>query len=69
MVLPVHFGSFLGGWADQFDATAFGISRTEALALQDHATTATAFSVAALDEPIEAGAPAAVLQTAAGGGA
>ncbi|GLC47563.1 hypothetical protein PLESTB_000002100 [Pleodorina starrii] len=45
MVLPVHFGSFLGGWADQFDAKAFGISPTEALALQDHAMTATAFSV------------------------
>ncbi|GLC50086.1 hypothetical protein PLESTB_000340600 [Pleodorina starrii] len=47
MVLPVHFGSFLGGWADQFDATAFGISPTEALELQDHAMTATAFSVTA----------------------
>ncbi|GLC46615.1 hypothetical protein PLESTM_001897000 [Pleodorina starrii] len=33
MVLSVRFGSCLGAWADLFDATAFGISRTEALAL------------------------------------
>ncbi|GLC35651.1 hypothetical protein PLESTM_000350700 [Pleodorina starrii] len=53
MVLPVHFGSFLGGWADQFDAKAFGISPTEALALQDHAMTATAFSVTAAAATID----------------